>query len=691
MAKLTLPSILSGFLSQSQINSAFRSVEAILQDKVLFRDNPAGEPNVMKSDLDMNSKRVLNLPSPINDNEAARFIDIKNGVTAINVLVIPSQVGNTKKFLGTNGTSLIFDDSEGLGYTQGGTGSVKVDLADRLRVASTPEDFGAVGDGVVDDGPALQLWLNDLALVGGGAFLPSKVYLSKQELILRGAKHVMFMGPGIVKADDALYASTSFIHKLLELIDCENIIFAGQAFEGVGSTKPTKDNARRLIVIGANTKTESILFSYCKFRFSASQAVIIESVERGVGTDDPITAPSAVITSDVKFDHCRSEDGHGLAITFNGGCQNFSVSNTGFFNSEGTQIKLDAEIRVGGSSVNPNSAPAMFGASLTDLYFENVIQEVGTSGGFITIEERVSATTMSNHTFNACSTDSVNTPFYRIGPGQGEFPVNGVTMNGVRIFGGSMHVFLRVAGGGVNGTGDVENIFFNDVVTRGVTMVATPNFVSLENNEVKDISLSNFDIDTQIGRFILAAPFAGGDIKMKGIKADCVNNFASTIGSCDIELIDCPDITYGLQFIDADPWAGEAIIERNTLRGPGGGTVADIFLNNTATTSDAVIRNNTWLGGFVAGQSRINVTGTPITTRNAAIIENNHLGSVHDGIRCVFNGVAKGNVVSAFAVGAGRFINFAAGAAGRGGGNIMAASANKPSTPTSGYTTDAEV
>jgi hypothetical protein len=61
MAKLTLPTISSGYATTTQLNTAFDAIETELQNKVLYRDNPVGEPNVMEQDLDMNSNKIINV------------------------------------------------------------------------------------------------------------------------------------------------------------------------------------------------------------------------------------------------------------------------------------------------------------------------------------------------------------------------------------------------------------------------------------------------------------------------------------------------------------------------------------------------------------------------------------------------------------------------------------------------------
>lgn len=60
MAKITLNSILSGF-NLSKINDNFQKIQDELNNKVLYRDNPVGEPNTPTGDIDMNGKNILNI------------------------------------------------------------------------------------------------------------------------------------------------------------------------------------------------------------------------------------------------------------------------------------------------------------------------------------------------------------------------------------------------------------------------------------------------------------------------------------------------------------------------------------------------------------------------------------------------------------------------------------------------------
>lgn len=60
MAKLTLTDLTGGYGAVTSLNNNFDSIESEFQSKVLYRDNPSGEPNQMENDLDMNSNDILN-------------------------------------------------------------------------------------------------------------------------------------------------------------------------------------------------------------------------------------------------------------------------------------------------------------------------------------------------------------------------------------------------------------------------------------------------------------------------------------------------------------------------------------------------------------------------------------------------------------------------------------------------------
>lgn len=76
MAKLVLDEVASGY-NLSVLNNNFQKIAQELQDKVLYRDNPTGEPNQMEVNLDLNSNKILNVAAGEVDTDVATLGQVK--------------------------------------------------------------------------------------------------------------------------------------------------------------------------------------------------------------------------------------------------------------------------------------------------------------------------------------------------------------------------------------------------------------------------------------------------------------------------------------------------------------------------------------------------------------------------------------------------------------------------------------
>ncbi len=101
MSKIVLTNTNGGY-NISVINDNFEEVVDTLQNKVLYRDNPTGEPNNMESDLDMDGHRVYNLPIPTLPSEAARLQDVINATSGI----LPASAIPFTPYLDINSTNV---------------------------------------------------------------------------------------------------------------------------------------------------------------------------------------------------------------------------------------------------------------------------------------------------------------------------------------------------------------------------------------------------------------------------------------------------------------------------------------------------------------------------------------------------------------------------------------------------------
>ena len=60
MAKVILSDITAGYASLTALNASFNQIEDEFNNKVLYRNNPSGEPNQMENALDLNGNDILN-------------------------------------------------------------------------------------------------------------------------------------------------------------------------------------------------------------------------------------------------------------------------------------------------------------------------------------------------------------------------------------------------------------------------------------------------------------------------------------------------------------------------------------------------------------------------------------------------------------------------------------------------------
>lgn len=94
MAKITLNNITSGYAATTSINASFDAIEDEFQNKILYRDNPTGEPNQMENALDMNDNDLLNVSNLEVSSLTVNGVDYIANMNAIytNYLAITQQV-----------------------------------------------------------------------------------------------------------------------------------------------------------------------------------------------------------------------------------------------------------------------------------------------------------------------------------------------------------------------------------------------------------------------------------------------------------------------------------------------------------------------------------------------------------------------------------------------------------------------
>lgn len=176
MAKIDLNTVSSGYLSQAALNANFTAIEDEFQDKVLYRDNPTGEPNSMATHLDMNGFNILN-------------------------------AGNAAEI------GLV--DADDVSFIPSGTNAVSRSVGNKLRDTVSVKDFGAVGDGVADDTAAIQAAIDSQEAANGGILVfPVGTYRVSSTLTIN-ASNVLLQGEGGDRSHDVGIQGASASTKLV--------------------------------------------------------------------------------------------------------------------------------------------------------------------------------------------------------------------------------------------------------------------------------------------------------------------------------------------------------------------------------------------------------------------------------------------------------------------------------------------
>lgn len=98
----------------SEINSNSAAITNAME-LALFRDGTS--PNQMNADFDMNSNRILNLPSPISNYEPLRFVDAELLAGGGTIALSPLPVGGTTNQILTKASNINFDAHWSSGLT----------------------------------------------------------------------------------------------------------------------------------------------------------------------------------------------------------------------------------------------------------------------------------------------------------------------------------------------------------------------------------------------------------------------------------------------------------------------------------------------------------------------------------------------------------------------------------------------
>lgn len=236
MSKINIPNITSGFAAVEALNTHLQTIEDELNNKVLYRNNPTGEPNSMQNDLDMNGHSVLNVSTWEADNLSVANLTINGELVVPSDLAtsaLPDQTSHAFKFLQTDGNTSSWQvpDSSEVTYS---SRSVESKLDDFVSV----KDYGAVGDGVTDDYATFLACLSAVNAAGGGTvYVPAGTYMLGTPLQMREYNNVHIVGAGMgatVLTRNANFSAASLRFYLGENNSIHNLTLDCDGYDGRG-------------------------------------------------------------------------------------------------------------------------------------------------------------------------------------------------------------------------------------------------------------------------------------------------------------------------------------------------------------------------------------------------------------------------------------------------------------------------
>lgn len=205
---------------------------------------------------------------------------------------------------GVTKQTTVSDFGAAVGYLPAGTGAVATTVQTKLRESVSVKDFGAVGDGVTDDAPAIEKAILAVYTAGGGeVYVPPGVYLlatltsdpnaRDSYATLRSGVSLIGAGVGasvlkVASGQNALYYSQNKPNILstdaTSLL--ENVTISGITFDWNGANNLLDAGATRRnnASIYALYGTKNFLVEDCEFKETPGNQCIYISNSLGIST-----------------------------------------------------------------------------------------------------------------------------------------------------------------------------------------------------------------------------------------------------------------------------------------------------------------------------------------------------------------------------------------------------------------------
>ena len=186
-----------------EINSQFDLIATAINDTF---SRVGDSPNQLETDLDINSKRIINLSAPMSPNDPARLIDVvnatdvvKNGdlslsyefatVNEYKISTTTFPIGKRINLLDRNASFSVITEVGGannFNVIASNTTGQSLNLIINATTGSS-ENFGMVWDGVTDDAAAYESASNTMAVLGLQLKHPAKTCILGRDVTITGS------------------------------------------------------------------------------------------------------------------------------------------------------------------------------------------------------------------------------------------------------------------------------------------------------------------------------------------------------------------------------------------------------------------------------------------------------------------------------------------------------------------------
>jgi hypothetical protein len=265
-------------------------------------------------------------------------------------------VGAEVKFTTSAINASSYGDAFQISYTPPFTASVPTNVGDKLAQTVSVKDFGAVGDGIVDDTDAILAAIAAMPANGSGLYFPTGTYIVNSDYVnglkFNGKSNFVLNGYGAtIKVADNAAVTTD--HEVMFFINCQNGAINGLTIDG--------NRSNRTVTIETTSHCLSIT-DYCS-NIVVNDVVCKNSTCDGIYVSTTVLGTQASYPTDIVLSNCIADNAYRNGLSAIGSLR-LTVNGGEFKNTNGTLPKCGIDIEPDAGYTYGNRETVINGARL---------------------------------------------------------------------------------------------------------------------------------------------------------------------------------------------------------------------------------------------------------------------------------------------------------------------------------------